>query len=291
MLPHGPTIEFEHPQTLDVSVVIPVHKTHGLERAIESVRPQLKLGMELLVADHTGTGDALAACMMPEMERIVWAFLEPTGIMAGDWNRAIALARGRWIHLLHDDDTVEPNFYAYIAAGRGPNAGWATTGYRNVKDGAETFRRMDYPKPLWPALAVGNPFQPPAMMVARSTYEQFGVFAEEKQFHFCPDWEMWARLAEAGVPLHVCPQVLANWTEKSAGSNNLTPWHELFEDYRSLLEWFLYHGAPKEAVQAGIVQLLSPTLFLMLNAAIDGTDHSDLWQLALRLERQRRLCL
>ena len=47
--------------------------------------------------------------------------------IAGNWNRCLELARGRLVHLLHQDDFVRDGFYARIEAGLAahPEAGAA----------------------------------------------------------------------------------------------------------------------------------------------------------------------
>ncbi len=35
--------------------------------------------------------------------------------IGGNWNRAIELSRGTWIHLLHQDDHILPGFYRQLA--------------------------------------------------------------------------------------------------------------------------------------------------------------------------------
>ena len=37
--------------------------------------------------------------------------------MAGNWNTCVERARGRWIHLLHQDDLVFPGFYQRLRKG------------------------------------------------------------------------------------------------------------------------------------------------------------------------------
>jgi glycosyltransferase involved in cell wall biosynthesis len=117
-----------------------------------------------------------------------------------NWNRAIGLTRGRWIHLLHDDDYVLPGFYAALER-MSPSAGVASTGYEN-EDGnfTITFSKRIAPergvldRPAWlNRIGVANHLNPPAVVVARSTYEHIGLYHPD--LGYCPDWELYKRAA------------------------------------------------------------------------------------------------
>lgn len=122
--------------------------------------------------------------------------------LAGNWNRAIGLARGRLVHLLHQDDFVLPGFYDRIAHGftSTPQIGMAFVRSRIVDD---TQRTVKYSSRLrwlpgviadWlPRIAERQRIQTPAAVVARDTYEAVGGFRPVLQQAL--DWEMWVRIA------------------------------------------------------------------------------------------------
>jgi glycosyltransferase involved in cell wall biosynthesis len=122
--------------------------------------------------------------------------------LAGNWNRAIALARGHVIHLLHQDDWVLPGFYARILRGfdRDPDIGMAFCRSRIVDGVGRTLksnsRQRWFPGVLddWlPRIAERQRVQTPAAVVARATYEAIGGYRPELRQAL--DWEMWVRIA------------------------------------------------------------------------------------------------
>ena len=124
--------------------------------------------------------------------------------LAGNWNRAIALACGELVHLLHQDDYVRPGFYAAIDRGfrAAPEAGMAFCRSRIVDAAGRTIRSSSRVRwlagliPDWlPAIAERQRIQTPAAVVRRSTYETLGGFRPE--LSQTVDWEMWVRIAAA----------------------------------------------------------------------------------------------
>lgn len=135
--------------------------------------------------------------------------------LAGNWNRAIALACGELVHLLHQDDYVRPGFYAAIDRGfrAAPAAGMAFC-RSLIVDGAgrpikasSRLRWLAGLIPDWlPAIAERQRIQTPAAVVRRSTYETLGGFRPE--LSQTVDWEMWVRIA-AVYPVWYEPRCLA----------------------------------------------------------------------------------
>lgn len=145
--------------------------------------------------------------------------------LAGNWNRAIDLARGTLVHLLHQDDYVLPGFYARLERGlrRAPDAGMAFCRTRLV-DGADRFLKNSsrlawFAGPLRDWLAViaeRQRLQTPAVVVRRATYEQFGGYRDD----LCQalDWEMWVRIA-AQCRVWYEPRVLAAYRRHEANES------------------------------------------------------------------------
>ena len=96
-----------------VSVVLPTfNRAHLVGRAIASVLAQTAEDLELLVVDDgsiDGTADVLAAVRDPRIHRLR---LDVNGGVSRARNAAIAVARGRWVAFLDDDNEWAP---AYLA--------------------------------------------------------------------------------------------------------------------------------------------------------------------------------
>ena len=137
--------------------------------------------------------------------------------IAGNFNACIERAQGRWVHILHGDDTVRPEFYRRARSGieAHPEAAAALcriiymdgdgqwTGLadlesrqRGLLDGGFAWRQL-----------LDQRIQFVGMVVARSTYEELGGF--RPSLPHCLDWDMWKRIAMLGKPIHYEPEPLA----------------------------------------------------------------------------------
>lgn len=122
--------------------------------------------------------------------------------LAGNWNRAIALARGHLVHLLHQDDAVRPGFYAAMDRGfrHADDIGMAFCRSRIVDDHDRLIKTTSRQQWLagvlanWlPTIAERQRIQTPAAVVARATYESVGGYRHD--LCHALDWEMWVRIA------------------------------------------------------------------------------------------------
>ena len=146
--------------------------------------------------------------------------------LSGNWNRAIDLARGHFVHLLHQDDYVMPDFYARIGRGfdRAPSAGMAFCRARIV-DGddrliklASRLQWMPGVLTNWlPAIAERQRVQTPCAVVARAAYEAVGGYRSD--LHHALDWEMWVRIA-ARFPVWYDPRPLASYRRHEANETS-----------------------------------------------------------------------
>jgi len=190
------------------SVMVPTFapKPELLRLAVESVLAQAwpAAEMQITVVDDSPQPGAAAAVVReidPTGRIEVVANARRLGI-AGNWNRAIELARGELVHLLHQDDHVLPGFYARIDEGfrRAPHAGMAFCRTLLIDDAGRAIRRNSrlrwFPGVLrdWlPVIATRQRVQTPSVVVRREVYETLGGYRPE----LCQalDWEMWVRIA------------------------------------------------------------------------------------------------
>jgi hypothetical protein len=136
--------------------------------------------------------------------------------MIKNFNDCIRRARGEWVHILHGDDTVRPDFYARAAQAirAHPEIGaWACRVIYMDEEGVWTgLSDLDArtPQVLGDDLAarqlIEQRFQFVCMLVKRSVYEQLGGFRPELKL--CFDWDMWKRVA-LHVPVFYDPEPLA----------------------------------------------------------------------------------
>ena len=135
-----------------------------------------------------------------------------------NWNTAVSLCRGQWIHLLHHDDYVLPGFYARFQAGLEncpESVGAAFTGYENINEAREVIFSQQYNLGNhrgivvdWLLhLGVSCPLSPPSLVIRRTAYERLGGY--KLDLLYTCDWEFYKRVAafydwwyEPGISAH-----------------------------------------------------------------------------------------
>lgn len=204
------------------SVMITVYqRTSTLRRAIESVLAQATAAMQIEVVCDGGDSarQREIAALVEEIGSGAVAF-HASAERVGQphiFNLAIARARGQWVHILHDDDWVEPGFYSALEEqiALAPEAGAAFTQHRIVDySGSGETHWHSWLETSEPGIlddwlrriVVECRVQFSAMTVKRATYEALGGFCEQALSTL--DWEMWKRIA-AHYPVIYVPQVLA----------------------------------------------------------------------------------
>lgn len=137
-----------------------------------------------------------------------------------NFNTAVAISQGQWIHLLHDDDYVLPGFYARLRQSLEtcpPSVGAAFTGYENVNEqGKVVFSQQVYgdnrgiAENFIQMIGVVNPLNMPAVVVRRSTYEHLGGYLPE--LNYTGDWEFYKRVT-AFYDWWYEPEILAHYRQ------------------------------------------------------------------------------
>jgi glycosyltransferase involved in cell wall biosynthesis len=130
-------------------------------------------------------------------------FRQPMNIGASaNFNSCIARARGKWVHILHGDDYVHPEFYSALeqSISSHQNVRVAFTSYMAVDEsGGLLWQPENLPaaggviEPTWrDAIAIHNEIMAPAIVVQKSAYTEAGNF--NTSLCHTADWDMWKRL-------------------------------------------------------------------------------------------------
>ena len=191
------------------SVMIPTcNDADLLARAISSVLEQDPgpEAMQIQVVDDASTDVDVAALVRELAGDRIEVFVHPARVGApANFTTCAQRSRGRWVHLLHADDFVLPGFYdAYAAhlathpAAMAVSRSWfvdadeqrhGLSGELAVADG--------YLVDAERAIALDNPVNFVAVVVARDAYERVGGFAPD--LPHANDWELWTRIAHGGA--------------------------------------------------------------------------------------------
>ncbi len=143
--------------------------------------------------------------------------------LAGCWNTCIERSHGQWVHILHQDDFILPEFYNTLAhaAELHPEVSLLATRsffvdeegviqgvtprLRNLENGGRTVAGFFYT----------SPFQCPGVVVKRFFYATCGGFRSDLTFVL--DCEMWARVVGSHGGL-VTPEVLSCYRQSDVNA-------------------------------------------------------------------------
>ncbi|HEY9301006.1 MAG TPA: glycosyltransferase [Phormidium sp.] len=187
------------------SVMIPTYnRTKYLEETLRSVLEQDPGSeqMQIEVVDNCSTEGESEAIVKEVGKGRVSFYRQPYNVgMAGNWNTCINRARGHWVHILHDDDTVRPGFYSHLQAAleKAPPVGAAFC--RCMTIDSESNWLSIAPMEMQTSGILLNFIERvspgiipcPSIVVKRSTYEKLGGFCCELKY--MPDLEMWMRIS------------------------------------------------------------------------------------------------
>lgn len=173
----------------------------------------------------------------------------------GNWNVCIKAARGKYVHILHQDDVVLGGFYNAMGRGLDENSDAGAAFCRHIYidvDGlwvllSDIEQRKAGMFVGWRRrFAAGVSIQCPAMVVRRSAYEILGGF--DTRFNYSGDAEMWLRIASQ-MPIIYEPATLACWRmhDKSASAALIAQGHGARDAFRimDLLPQY-FPDCPKE---------------------------------------------
>ncbi|MBW3655395.1 MAG: glycosyltransferase, partial [Gemmatimonadetes bacterium] len=191
------------------SVMIPTYnRPDYLEETLRSVLGQDPgpEHMQIEVVDNASTrGDAEEIVRRVGGGRVVF-HRHPSTIPAwANWNSCVERARGRWVHLLHDDDLALPGLYEHYGrlVREHPGVTMAIGACVLIDEHGRTLgewkpmREADGPVEDFGAReAVHNWVVPPCVAIAREAYEQHGGYCDFLRHTM--DWELYFRVGAAG---------------------------------------------------------------------------------------------
>ena len=225
------------------SVMIPTYNvTDLLEKTLRSVLDQDPGPdrMEIVIVDDCSpNGHAEEIVQSLASDRVRFHRGEANVGLAGNWNRCIALSRGRWVHILHQDDLVLPGFYERLSrADQGeprPGAAFCQHAFIDAAGNWQTISGLERRSPGliedWLERIVDDQrVQCPSIVVRRDVYEHLGGYLPD--LIYALDWEMWVRIARH-YPVWYEPTVLACWRIHDKGETaQLHKWAQRMPTWR-----------------------------------------------------------
>jgi GT2 family glycosyltransferase len=202
------------------SVMVPTYNCAVfLERTLHSVLVAIgdRTDVQIEVVDDCSTADDPEAVVRDIADPRIRFYRQHRNVgHVANFNTCLERSRGRFVHLLHGDDMVRPDFYAAMerAYRLHPEIGAAFSRYQCVDEADNVLSTY---KPLREApgvlsgwleeIAAGNLLQVVCMTVRRDVYEAVGGF-DSRIPSYGEDWEMWVRIA-ARYPVYYEPEPLA----------------------------------------------------------------------------------
>jgi glycosyltransferase involved in cell wall biosynthesis len=251
---------------VDVSVVIPTRDRMALlVTALRSALAQNGVTSEVIVVDD-GSAQAVAPQWGDLNGRVaVRRHADPCGVSAAR-NTGIAIARGRWIAFLDDDDVWAPTKLArQLAVASASGRNWVYAGYVDVDAGLELMGGSPPPEPdeVMDLLTSHNsvPASASSVVVRATALARAGGFDVGLRVH--EDWDLWIRLARLGPPASVPePLVALRWHASNESSQMeamlrelpvIAHRHDISVDYPRHLRWAAWtawrSGRPSAAVR------------------------------------------
>lgn len=189
------------------SVMIPTfNRPDYLEQTLRSVLEQDPGAdeMQIEVIDNCSTvGDAEAIVRRVGGDRVSFYRQPQTVRPTVQGTTCYRRARGRWVHLLHDDDLLLPGFYAEYRKfiEEHPEVAAVFCGVVVIDERGEWQRVANAPLPVFDGVIENSAYEmtkncfvaAPTAVVARRALEKVGGM--HPGLTYLTDWEMWMRLA------------------------------------------------------------------------------------------------
>jgi len=205
-----------------LSIMIPVYGIENerwLQVCLDSVlaQDQGPDWAEIVIIDDASNDKTAQRMAKAHAPRVRYVQNQENLGLVGNHNHCISIARGTFVHILHQDDYVEQGFYAALLkpmqADKTLVAGFTHNRYIDAEG-----RCLSNSDPSRPPLGVLDKWhirlsldlriQFPSLIVRRESYQNVGGFYPARRFSF--DWDLWNRIAASG-PIWYDPRPLANY--------------------------------------------------------------------------------
>lgn len=221
-----------------VSIVMPVHNRLGtVKAAIDSVLSQVYQQFELIIVDDGSTDGTTELVKSYQDVRIKFFRFDQCGGVSAARNKALTMAKGKYIAYLDSDNTWDDRYVAAMvgAFNELPTAAALYSGqllYRGDQSNPFAIRFGSFNRSL---AANRNYIDLNAFCHTREIYESLGGFDLELRRYV--DWDLILRIAEAGKVFSV-PVLLSNYYYEKAdntitGNESFTHYLDIVREKRS----------------------------------------------------------
>lgn len=232
-----------------LAIVVPVYRQdHNLEKTLVNLQKVTHGLSDVSVTVLNNKKEVGVAQQL--MTQFDFLYLENAVSLpiSENWNRCIEVADAEWVHILHEDDTVEAGFYpSFFAACAASLDFEAFVARHHYIDGDDLKIGVGLLVTKTPGIfaemarwqAYRNVIQPPCIIVKKSVYERIGKFRSDLRYTL--DWEMWYRICK-NTSVWYQPATLVNYRihdnqlttdEKGSGNSarDVIKGYEVIADY------------------------------------------------------------
>jgi len=260
-----------------VSVIIPTYnRPESLVHAIKSVLDQTYRPIEIIVVNDGGDDvEAIVSSLNRDQRCIVYVKHAANKGLAAARNTGLALARGRYVAYLDDDDRFYPEHVETLVAfleqseyrvaySDAYRVHVVKEGDRSVVLGKDLPYSYDFNAS---ALLVGNYFPVLTVMHERTCLDQCGMFDETLTTH--EDWDLWIRMSRWYPFAHV-KRITAEFVWRTDGSTITSRMQEDFVRTTEII--YRKYRAHAESIP-GVLEAQAEHL-AMLKASVAAPVHA-----------------
>ena len=234
----------------DVSIIIPCHNAAGtLSETIASVQAQTLANWEAVCVDDASTDNTPAVLdRLRQSDARIRATRVEHRRPAATRNHGVRLARSERIFFLDADDLIRPEALGLLlnAAREAGNRAVVTSGFELLDQRGRPLSIMRFPSvPGTTPDAFLRSNRITSMTLVPTS--ALGPEPFDETLPACEDWELWLRLAHAGVRCVTLPRVLAGYRLQGGSLSHKADLNHAAG--RQLLEKWLPHARDPEAVR------------------------------------------
>ncbi|TNE75069.1 glycosyltransferase [bacterium] len=221
-------------EEVDISVCIPIYKPNLLwfEQLIKSLQKSIEiikdnLSFEVLFVDDSSPCNKQYQLIISEHLIIPYTIYQNDENMglAGAWNTCVNYAKGNWVHILHQDDLIDLNFYKKMIVDRHESSAgmkFCQTNFINE------YGKIDSQTALVKSVSglVENPLQVflrtqpvqcPSVLVKKMVYQELGGF--DTDLIYTLDWFYWIKVA-TNYKVEFISEALASYRISTTNETN-----------------------------------------------------------------------
>lgn len=197
-----------------------------LKRSVDSILHQTFQDFEFIIIagnPENVSGIEYMNRISARNDKIIFQIAEKKLLMTICLNRAIKLARGKYIALQESDDESLPERLerelAVLEKNNDIDVVGTAIAYINDADKRLLVKRF-YPENPRSAFNRFTAIAHPTYFLKKELFERYGYYSESEEVRHSPDHELWCRWVVQGVRFYNIPEVMFNYFQSSANGRN-----------------------------------------------------------------------